>query len=591
MRVRNSVGLAVLVGVWAGIMASVARADDAPKLRYGFQADREYPYQIEIHAKIVDNKIDRQGELVYKVLSANEDQAVLKTSGSAAWQLGQLGMMRFPRMGPPFMHRAPEGTTVSRRGAVLVSGELTHLPMLLGDLETLVIDEFPDEAAATWEKQRDLVIQELESGGRFGPRFGPPIPLLPGSTATAQHTAKEVITYTVAETSDDLVRIGKKYSLKGGDKDKPGRFEMTGSGEIEFDRKEGVTKKTSMTYEVKINESGLTVTIPITVAARLFGESEWAEFKRKQEEAAKAAADAAAEAARPKPFKPGERDALVEQLTSSDDGKLIAAADRLSKAIRDDHPDDFARPLALLLSNSNAWVQAAAARALVIWATAESEDALVKLVKVDNFMYCPPAIQALATLKTERAARAVASQMPRYRGEAGKALKDMGPVAETAAISLLKNNDFWMRRETVGVLAQIGGEDAVQALQELATGLSDYDSGDMRQAINTIQRRLASQPKGAHATPRHAAKKPAENRAKKAAETPAAADQEMRTWHDATGKFEIEATLVSVKDQTVTLKKKNGRTIRVSLKKLSAEDQKYVQEQSQAAFGEAGADE
>ena len=177
----------------------------SPSCVTAFKPIESIPTRSRFHAKIVDNKIDRQGELVYKVLSANEDQAVLKTSGSAAWQLGQLGMMRFPRMGPPFMHRAPEGTTVSRRGTVLVSGELTHLPMLLGDLETLVIDEFPDEAAATWEKQRDLVIQEIESGGRFGPRFGPPIPLLPGSTATARHTAKEVVTFTVAETSDDLV--------------------------------------------------------------------------------------------------------------------------------------------------------------------------------------------------------------------------------------------------------------------------------------------------------------------------------------------------------------------------------------------------
>ena len=93
MRVRISVRLAVLVGLCVGIIPSAARAADpeAPKLRYGFQADREYPYQIEIHAKVVDDKIDRQGELVYKVLSANEDQAVLKTSGSAAGQLAPHG--------------------------------------------------------------------------------------------------------------------------------------------------------------------------------------------------------------------------------------------------------------------------------------------------------------------------------------------------------------------------------------------------------------------------------------------------------------------------------------------------------------------
>ena len=183
------------------------------------------------------------------------------------------------------MHRVPEGTTVSRRGTVLVSGELTHLPMLLGDLETLVIDEFPEEAETTWEKQREIVIQESAnraavSGPALDRRFR-----CPDSTTTAQHTAKEVIQFTVAETTDDLVRISKKYSLKSGEKDKVGRFEMTGSGEIEFDRKEGVTKKSSMTYEVKVNESGVSITIPIdrdgaAVRARRSGRSSRRSKKR-----------------------------------------------------------------------------------------------------------------------------------------------------------------------------------------------------------------------------------------------------------------------------------------------------------------------
>ena len=475
---------------------------------------------------------------------------------------------------------------MSRRGTVLVSGQLTHLPLLLGDLETLVVEEFPEDAQSSWEKQRDIVIEETQ----WARRFGPPIPF-PGSTSTAQHTAKELIQFEVAEASDDGVRITKKYSLKSGENDKVARFEMTGSGELQFDPKAGVIKKWSMTYEVKINESNVTVTIPVTVTARLFSDSEWAEFKEKQAAAAKAAQEAAAEAARPKPFNSGERQALIEQLTSADDGKLIAASDRLAKAVRDDNPDDFARPLSLLLSNSNAWVQAAAARALIVWATPESEDALVTLLKVDNFMYCTPAIQALATLKTEKAAEAVALQMPGHWREAGKALKDMGPVAEAATMKLLKNTDHWVRRETVSVLAEIGGEDSVRALEEIGNGLSEWQGRDIRNAINTIQRRLAAAPKTAKAPPRPAAKKRAKSADKKPSEPAPAATQEMRTWHDASGKFEIEATLVSFKDQTVTLKKKNGRTIRVPLEKLSAEDQKYVEEQSRAAFGDSGSDE
>ena len=281
MSVKHCVRLAILVGLCFGIIPSVARSADpeAPKLRYGFQADREYPYQIEIHAKIVDEKIDRQGDLIYKVLSANEDQAVLKTYGSAAGMLGHLGGIPFPRMGPPpFMQRAPEGTTVNRRGTVLVSGELTHLPMLLGDLETLVIDEFPDDAKANWEKQRDIVIEEKESndrfgpgfGPRFGPRFGPPVPMH-GSTATTQHTAKEI---NPVHGYQDHRRPGahrqeilaqKRRKGQGG----PLRHDRLGRNRVR--PQGGRDKKWSMTYEVKINESGVTVTIPITVSARLFG--------------------------------------------------------------------------------------------------------------------------------------------------------------------------------------------------------------------------------------------------------------------------------------------------------------------------------
>jgi beta-lactamase regulating signal transducer with metallopeptidase domain len=571
-----------------------------PKLRYGFQADREYAYQVEMHAKVVEEKIDRQGELIYKVLSANENQVVLKTSGSAG-QWAHLGSMPFPRMGPPmFMHQGPQGTTISRRGTVLISGELTHLPMLLGDLETLAIEEFPEEPKPTWEKQRDIVIEETESSSRFGPRFGPPMHM-PGSTKTTQYTAKEVVQFTIAQNDDQTVRVTKKYSLKSSEKDKVVRFDMTGSGEFEFDRKEGAIGKSSMTYEMKVNESGVSLTIPITVTARLLSASEWAERKKKQEASAKAAQAAAAEAARPKSFKPGERQELIEQLTSSNDRTLIAAAERLAKAIRDDHPDDFARPLALALSHSNAWVQAAAAKALVVWATPAAEDALVKLVKVDNFMYCRPAIEALTTLNTAKAAEAVASQMPRYRGEAGKALKTMGAIAEPAAIALLKYNEYWIRRETVGVLAEIGGKDALKALQEIAGDGSEHESRDVREAVNTIQRRLAGLPKETSSSRRHTAgRRPARgvvpgaaHGAAHGAATPpqsssAAKDQEMRTWHDTSGKFEIEAVLVSVKGETVTLKTKDGRTIPVPLKKLSAEDQKFIAEQAQAAFGGAG---
>ena len=58
---------------------------------------------------------------------------------------------------------------------------------------------------------------------------------------------------------------------------------------------------------------------------------------------------------------------------------------------------------------------------------------------------------------------------------------------------------------------------------------------------------------------------------------PAAA---LRTWSDATGKFKIEAELVSVEDGKVNLKRKDGQLFSILLTKLSQADQDFV---SQAA--------
>jgi len=61
-----------------------------------------------------------------------------------------------------------------------------------------------------------------------------------------------------------------------------------------------------------------------------------------------------------------------------------------------------------------------------------------------------------------------------------------------------------------------------------------------------------------------------------AASPPTTAAEEYRTWKDSSGKFAIEATLVSVNDEEVVLKKRDGKKITVKLNKLSAADRKYL---------------
>ncbi|MHB0956283.1 MAG: SHD1 domain-containing protein [Pirellulaceae bacterium] len=58
-----------------------------------------------------------------------------------------------------------------------------------------------------------------------------------------------------------------------------------------------------------------------------------------------------------------------------------------------------------------------------------------------------------------------------------------------------------------------------------------------------------------------------------------AATPEFRTWRDTTGKFSVDAALVSVDEDTVVLRKKNGQTVNVPVAKLSGADVEFVKRQ------------
>src|SRR5688500_3863783 len=52
--------------------------------------------------------------------------------------------------------------------------------------------------------------------------------------------------------------------------------------------------------------------------------------------------------------------------------------------------------------------------------------------------------------------------------------------------------------------------------------------------------------------------------------------EEQRTWKDATGKFEVQATLVRVADGKAYLRRTDGREIAVPVEKLSQADRDYL---------------
>jgi hypothetical protein len=152
MVARRLVLLACLAGLSIPVSATALPAADktAARLRYGFEENGQFGYEVKLHVTIGSKEHNREGVLIYDVLKATDDEVVLKTSGTASrLASGWTQTIGPPRMSAPPRFRVvtgPEGTTISRRGSVISSREMTHLPFLLGDLELLAIEEFPEDA-------------------------------------------------------------------------------------------------------------------------------------------------------------------------------------------------------------------------------------------------------------------------------------------------------------------------------------------------------------------------------------------------------------------------------------------------------------
>ena len=219
-----------------------------------------------------------------------------------------------------------------------------------------------------------------------------------------------------------------------------------------------------MKYEIEVNKNNTKLNVPVTLTYHLMTEKELADHEKKEKEKA----DAIAEANKPKPINAQERASLLKDLRSHDDARAQAALQRLAKAVVDEQPEAISAAVAPFLSHPNGWIQADAAKAMMIWATPNAEAALIKASSTENWMARGSAIVALGRIPSPATAEAAAAELPRNRGEAGKALRAMGRVAETATIPWASDRDFWVRGEACNILKEIGGRKSIAALQRAA---------------------------------------------------------------------------------------------------------------------------
>lgn len=578
---RCALAVASLAGLFLLSISSVSAQENAPLLKYSFKAGKQYSFDVKIEATLENVDIIKAGVLSYSVSSVKDNQIVLYPSGNLGVQYKQKanegGLPRwfslFGLMGSVGIRGigGPQGITINQQGELITSRELTPLPFLLGDMELLMIEALPAQAKISWEKQREL--QVVENGNNS------PLLLLASSPYQnyGKHTtAKEQINYSIIKQENNLAVISKKYSLTTSpEANQTSRFELTGDGQFTLDMTEGIIKEKSMKYECRLNEINISLKIPISINFHVLSAEEMAQKQKNDEEAR----EKLKKMQEPQALAPGELEKLLKDLKSPDTHVINTAADRLAKATVDSsNAATVSKALAKLLRHSDGWVQKSAANALTVWATPEAEDALIKAIQLEDVFVRGPAIKALGKLKSPKAAQAVASKMyePNTRHDAIAALKAMGPVAEDATISLLKDRDSWVRAEACAVLQEIGGKKSLKALRALSGKSNGIEEMNCKRAISAIELRVDSDSDNDN----EADSSKAENTGEEASSS-AEGTGEFRTWRDASGKFSIEATLLSIEDGKAVLQKKDGKTTRVAIEKLSSSDKKYIKEHAE----------
>lgn len=462
------------------------------KLRYKFEQGKDYVYDVKIVATLPDAVETRHGTSQIAVKTASGQEFTLRHSGNLTTSLKSTSPQtpfQPPRFGGfPWGNQIfprPGDSTVSPAGRVIKHEAGTPLPYLLGNLEFLAIEEFPADARSRWQMKREIIIQEREQS-----RF--PRPFARGADDSVNRSAHETVAYSVRQTAGDLVHIHKQETLRSDEQtDGNPTFQMSGEGELVFDRKQGVLQSHTMTCTLTVTEKGVSVKVPITMECRLMTSEETAKLREEAQAATAAAEKAAAKANEPKPLEAGERANLLRDLKSNNEWTVQVAADRLAKAPAQGNADEVAALLTLRLSDRNGFVKTAAAKALVNWATPNSTAALRKAVADNDLWLRKAAMEALARFPNPENAQAVAARLIEMsdRADAVKALDAMGSVAEPAVLTYLSDRDSWVRLEACKVLGKIGTTNSLPALEAFGANDQGFDRAESEKAIKAIRAR------------------------------------------------------------------------------------------------------
>ncbi len=485
----------------------------AVDLAYDWKPNQEYHYEVAIEAQLPDRKQTYQGTSIYRVRNGTAGQVTLVHVGalqknevlSPAARSQTSGGARGMRHAIPHSTPRPNtwasrgrGTstahevTINQRGGVLQMTGENPMPLLLGDLAMLVIEPLAETRERDWEVNTGLnVVEKKPAQQGTTSRSRLRSSQQPQSTTT-NRAGGEHTDYRIKDVKGTLVTILKKSQLRtAADTTAANAYEQESAGELVFDRKNGVMAKANIKLVNTYHIDGVAVQVPVVVQYRLLSDKEVAKNAQDKKEASEERADKRAKA---------EKEA-TRSLTNAETADLIGAlkdpgtrrdaAETLGKRKTPDrHQDKVAKALNPLLADDDRGVRDAAIKALKVWGTADNVPALIKVVSDDDDGGLRRnAMDVLGKLKDKRGAKAVADQFATSRGEARRALEQMGAMAEPYVWPLLEAPDIGVRADACKLLASIGTAKSQAKLEKLVKKSTGSDAKAAQEALDKIAKR------------------------------------------------------------------------------------------------------
>ena len=305
--------------------------------------------------------------------------------------------------------------------------------------------------------------------------------------------AKQTTDYQITEQTADTVTIEVEHSYRTiSTVDGSPEVELTGTGNIQFDKKQGGVKTLVLNYKMFRRSETTVHKIPIVISSKRLTEDELLKYRADQEALQKKLMAEMKKREEAGKFEiPENIDAdlknTLSDLATKNVLKRKAALKKLSQAKPKQENPEISKILIKVLNSKDITVVADASEALVVWSTKADVPALIELLPEVNILGSQNVMDAILKHQTPEGVVAIAKLLkePIKSHNAANKLIAYGSGAEDAVLEQLDPANFITLVNVLRVLKEIGTEKSLEKINEVAR---NTDSASFRfQVASTVK--------------------------------------------------------------------------------------------------------